>query len=349
MKEVIRRKARELGFDECRFTSAQAPGSGAEFQRWLEQGQHGEMNYLARNAHKRLDPQQVLPGASTVVVLAASYFSEPTDVPRVTGHGSPASPAGVVARYAGFRDYHDVLGPRLTQLARFMDASSGPGARSLWYVDTGPLLERDFAQRAGVGFVGKHTNVISRRLGNWTFLAEIITTIPIEPDPPEHNRCGSCVRCIRACPTGAITAPFQLDARICISYLTIELKGAIPVHLRPAIGNRIYGCDDCLAACPWNRFAKEGSLMRQHARPELQTLELLALLKLDPASFKERFAGTPMLRTKRRGLLRNVCVALGNVGDTSALPALEAASRDPEPLIAEHARWAMDQISKKQA
>jgi epoxyqueuosine reductase len=215
-------------------------------------------------------------------------------------------------------------------------------------VDTGPLLERDFAQRAGLGFVGKHTNVISRQLGNWIFLAEIITTLELEPDAPENNHCGNCVRCLAACPTNAITAPFQLDARRCISYLSIELKGSIPVELRPAIGNRIFGCDDCLAACPWNRFAREGNLMKTHARPELAAPDLIELLQLDEARFKSRFASTPVLRTKRRGLLRNVCVALGNIGGTSALPALQRAAGDSEPLIAEHARWAIEWIHSTQ-
>ena len=202
---------------------------------------------------------------------------------------------------------------------------SGPAeARSLWYVDTGPLLERDLAQRAGLGFIGKHTSLISRKFGNWIFLGEIITTLEIEPDAPEKNHCGSCHRCIDACPTAAITAPFQLDARRCISYLTIELKGPIPEELRPAIGTRIYGCDDCLAVCPWNRFAREGALMRPHYRAELAAPDLIELLSLDEAGFKRRFAGTPILRTKRRGFLRNVCVALGNCGDARALPALTA-------------------------
>jgi epoxyqueuosine reductase len=181
------------------------------------------------------------------------------------------------------------------------------------------------------------------------FLAEIITTLELEPDPPEKNRCGACARCIDACPTRAITGPFQLDARLCISYLTIELKGPIPVELRPALGNRILGCDDCLAVCPWNRFAREGSLMKQHGRPELAQADLIELLALDDAGFKRKFAGTPILRTKRRGLLRNVCVALGNVGDTTALPALERDARDAEPLIAEHAQWAIGRIHSRQS
>jgi len=257
--------------------------------------------------------------------------------------GNP-QPSGVIARYARFDDYHGVLGERLKLLAEFVNRLGGAGTRSLWYVDTGPLLERDLAQRAGLGFVGKHTNLISRGLGNWIFLAEIITTLELEPDAPERNHCGVCMRCLDACPTRAITGPFQLDARLCISYLTIELQGPIPVELRPAIGNRIYGCDDCLAVCPWNRFAREGKLMREHARPDLTQPDLIELLSLDDAGFKRKFAATPIVRTKRRGLLRNVCVALGNVGDANALPAVQRAANDTEPLIAEHALWAMQQI-----
>ena len=338
MKAAIQQRALELGFDDCRVTTAAAPQSAEQFQHWLAGKQHGEMAWLERNAEKRIEPQKVLPGAKSVICLAASYQ---------TGNRKPETgnrKFGLVARYARFADYHDVLGERLKELTSFMNQLGGTEARSLWYVDTGPLLERDLAQRAGIGFVGKHTNLISRRLGNWIFLGEIITTLELEPDAPEKNHCGSCTRCITACPTQAITAPFQLDARKCISYLTIELKGAIPVELRRAIGNRIYGCDDCLAACPWNRFAREGQLMKEHAKQDLNSPDLIELLQLDDAGFKSRFADTPVLRTKRRGLLRNVCVALGNVGDTSALPALEKATRDAEPLIAEHAHWAIEHI-----
>jgi len=338
MKAAIRQRALELGFDDCRFTSAVPPQSAPQLQRWLAEGQQGEMAWLARNAEKRIDPQLVLPNARSVICLAISYHDEnPKSEIR-----NPKS--GVIARYARFTDYHDVLADKLNALSHFVDQLGTP-SRSLWYVDTGPILERDFAQRAGIGFVGKHTNVISHKLGNWIFLAEILTTLELEPDAPEKNRCGSCSRCITACPTRAITAPFQLDARLCISYLTIELKGSIPVALRPLIGTRIYGCDDCLAACPWNKFARAGNLMKPHTRPDLATPDLIQLLQLDEAGFKSKFADTPLLRTKRRGILRNVCVALGNVGDETALPALRKACEDSEPLIAEHARWGVDQIS----
>jgi epoxyqueuosine reductase len=334
VKAQIQQRARDLGFDDCRVTAARAPDHSEHFQRWLAARYHGEMAYLERNARKRVDPQEVLRDARSIITLAASYHRDNAD-------------SGAVARYARFVDYHDVLGERLKELTQFVNDLAGADARSLWYVDTGPFLERDLAQRAGLGFVGKHTNLISRTLGNWIFLSEIITTLELEADEPEKNHCGTCIRCLTACPTNAIRAPFELDARRCISYLTIELKGSIPEHLRPAIGNRIYGCDDCLAVCPWNRFAREGSLMKNHFRQDLAQPALVELLSLDDAGFKARFAGTPMLRTKRRGILRNVCVALGNVGDESALPALERAMFDPEPLIVEHARWAVQRIAQR--
>jgi epoxyqueuosine reductase len=334
MNLALRQRARELGFDDCRVTKANAPESAPRFKQWLAERRHGEMAYLERTAPKRADPQQVLPGARSIITLALSYHK-------------PNWKSGPIARYARYGDYHDLLGERLKQLADFVNQLGGEGTRSLWYVDTGPLLERDLAQRAGLGFIGKHTNLISRRLGNWIFLSEIITTLALEPDAPEKNRCGSCTRCITACPTAAITAPFQLDARRCISYLTIELKGSIPVELRPTIGNRTFGCDDCLAVCPWNRFAREGQLMKSHARPNLAQPDLVELLSLDEAEFKRRFAGTPILRARRRGLLRNVCVALGNIGDQRALPALQQAATETESLVSEHASWAIWQIQAR--
>jgi epoxyqueuosine reductase len=392
MTEPIRQRARELGFDDCRFTTADPPGSAPQFQDWLARGFQGEMAYLARNAPKRLNPRLVLPGARSLITLAASYIKadsapasagktapHPSQACRLhpdetaltdsswlgkiasqeptASHGSDESPpqgrearpaaSGLVARYAGFADYHEVLGEGLKALAQFADQLGGPGTKSLWYTDTGPILERDLAQRAGLGFIGKHASLVSRRLGNWFFLAEILTTLELEPDLPETNHCGSCRRCLAACPTGALVAPFQLDARLCISYLTIELKGPIPVELRPAIGNRIFGCDDCLAACPWNRFGREGHLMKGSVRSDLTSPSLIEWLGLGEAEFKVRFAGTPMARAKRRGLLRNVCVALGNTAGLDALPALERAAADPEPLIAEHAQWAISELKRR--
>ena len=360
MKAQIQQRARELGFDGCRCASALAPSTGAQFERWLAAGKHGEMAYLQANAGKRINPQLVLEGARSIIALAVSYGDEELSSPRLRNSRSAtngyesselqnaaASGTGVVARYARFSDYHDVMGARLKELTDYLGQIGPENTRSLWYVDTGPILERDLAQRAGLGFIGKHTNLISRKLGNWIFLAEILTTLQLDPDLPETNRCGSCTSCLAACPTQAITAPFELDARRCISYLTIELKGTIPLELRPAIGNRIFGCDDCLAVCPWNRFAQEGKLMKTHGRPDLGAPDLLQLLSLDESGFKQCFAGTPIMRIKLRGLLRNVCVALGNAGDKSALAALSHAAAGEDRLIAEHATWAIQQIQSR--
>jgi epoxyqueuosine reductase len=349
MKAAVLQRARELGFDACRVTTANPPDNASRFRAWLAAGRHGEMAYLARNADKRADPQRVLPGARSLITLAVSYAAAaPRQAVEDQVGRSPSQASGVVARYARFADYHNVLAGPLATLTGFVNQLGGAGTRSLWYADTGPVLERDLAQRAGLGFIGKHTNLIHRQLGNWFFLGEILTTLELAPDTPERHRCGTCLRCLAACPTRAITAPFQLDARRCLSYLTIELKGSIPLEFRRAVGHRIFGCDDCLAVCPWNRFAQEGRMMRSHARRDLTQPDLLELLALDDAGFKARFADTPLLRAQRRGLLRNVCVALGNVGHAPALPALERAARDPEPLIAEHAEWAIGEIETRE-
>jgi epoxyqueuosine reductase len=340
MKQAIAKKAIELGFDDIRFTSARPPEHSREFEAWLKDGRHGTMGWIERNAFKRVDPAQVLNEAKSIITLATSYTPS-------TEEAHQPGLRGKIARYAQYADYHDVLAPRLKELSEFVNSVGGVETRTLWYVDTGPLLERDLAQRAGLGFTGKHTNLISRKIGNWFFISELITTLELDPDQPEKNRCGTCDKCITACPTGAITGPFQLDARKCISYLTIELKGSIPVELRSAIGNRIYGCDECLAVCPWNRFAKTGRVMAEHSRSDLNMPALLELLQLDKEGFKKMFAGTPIVRTKRRGLLRNVCVALGNIGDESALPSLERALGDEEPLVVEHAEWAIQEIKKR--
>lgn len=352
MKTALQAMAGQLGFNACRVAAAGPPDHGAALTAWLRDGCHGDMAWLERNAAKRLDPLRVLPGARSVVVVATSYGTGhqrpvPATDAAPTVSGVSTHPRGTVARYAQHADYHGLLGPRLERLARFINDLGGDQTRSLWYVDTGPVLERDFAQRAGIGFIGKHTNLISRHWGNWLLLGEVLTTLELEPDRPEVNRCGSCARCLTACPTGAITAPFRLDARLCISYLTIESKGPIPVELRPAVGDRVFGCDDCLAVCPWNRFAQDAGLLRPQARPDLATPDLSEWLALDEPAFKRRFTGTPLVRAKRRGLLRNVCVAMGNTGDLRALPALLRAASDPEPLVAEHARWAIERIRSR--
>lgn len=345
MRERVRARAAELGFDACRVTDAGRPDHAEAFRRWVSEGRQGGMGYLERTLERRLNPELVLPGARSIVMLAISYHRTgggSTEAGRV-GEGR----RGVVARYARHRDYHDVLGPPVLALRRYIDGLGSGPVRSLEYIDTGPILERDMAQRAGVGFIGKHTNLISRSLGNWFFLAAILTTLPLEADPPMTNHCGTCARCLTACPTQAILEPFRLDARRCISYLTIEHRGAIPLELRPLMGARIFGCDDCLEVCPWNRFAREGRLMRDAVLTDLEAPQLESLLAMGDDAFRSRFRGTPFERSKRRGLLRNVSVALGNTGDRTSLAALEAAGRDADPLIAEHARWAMERIESR--
>lgn len=331
LKQAVNSRARELGFDDCRIAQAEPPAHAAELRAWLDAGAAGEMSWIERGATKRSDPQLVLPGAKSVVVLAMNYWQGDRQ------SQSAAPTRGRIARYAWGDDYHDVIEGKLKRLNEFLEAAGG---RQRCYVDTGPVLERDFAATAGIGWHGKSTMLLNRSLGTWFFLAEIFTTLELPPDPPQIARCGTCTSCLDACPTGAITAPHRLDARRCISYLTIELKGSIPLELRPLLGDRIYGCDDCLDACPWNRFAQVSREAAFAARPAVAQMRLRDFLALDDAKFRELFRGSPIKRIKRRGFLRNVCVALGNVGTADDLPALDRAAEDSEPLIAEHAAWA---------
>jgi len=299
------------------------------------------MTYMERGAEKRADPQTILPGARSIIVLAINYFQGET-----SQNASPARTdvaTGKVARYARGDDYHDVIAAKLDKIDNFL---RGCGGTQKCYVDTGPVLERDHAARAGIGWHGKSTMLINERLGTWFFLSEILTTLELPADPPARDRCGKCTRCIEACPTGAITGPHRLDARRCISYLTIELKGTIPIELRPLIGDRIFGCDDCLEACPWNRFAQLSRETAFAARPAT-TFALRDYLKLKDTEFRDLFRNSAIKRVKRRGFLRNVCVALGNVGTPDDLAALEIARADPEPLVSEHASWAIKQIQSR--
>jgi epoxyqueuosine reductase len=332
--------ARQVGFDSCRIAACNAPAHTTEFREWLRQGAHGEMNYMQRGEEKRCDPQNVLPGARSMVVLALNYF-QGEEPPR----RSQTAATGRIARYAWGDDYHDVIREKLDEIDQFLRSFEG---QQKCYVDTGPILERDHAAQSGIGWHGKSTMLIDERLGTWFFLAEVVTTLELPADEPVPNRCGTCERCITACPTGAITAPRQLDARRCISYLTIELKGAIPLELRPLIGDRIFGCDDCLDACPWNRFAQASRQSAFSARRSTTGISLREYLELNDDQFHGLFKNSPVKRIKRRGFLRNVCVALGNAGDASDLPALERAAADPEPLIAEHAAWAIQRIHERQ-
>ena len=345
LKAALVARAREIGFDDCRVARAEAPAHAAALQEWLDLGAAGEMAWIERGAAKRAEPELVLPGVKSVVVLAVSYWQGGGEGESGKAKGERAGP-GRIARYAWGDDYHELVEEKLKQLNSFLEAAGG---RQRYYVDTGPVLERDFAAAAGIGWQGKSTMLLNRTLGTWFFLAEIFTTLELPPDPPQPARCGTCRSCIDACPTGAITAPHRLDARRCISYLTIELKGSIPLELRPLLGDRIYGCDDCLDACPWNRFAQVSREVAFQARPAVQQLLLRDFLALDDDGFRALFRGSPIKRIKRRGFLRNVCVALGNVGSEADRPALERAARDPEPLIAEHAAWALEQLDARRA
>jgi epoxyqueuosine reductase len=329
--------AQELGFDLCRIAPAETPPHAAEFRAWLEDGRAGEMAWLARNQDRRTDLQAVLPGARSVVVLAMNYWQHAPAEPRADGR---------IARYAWGDDYHDLIEKKLQTLDEWLTARGG---KQRYYVDTGPVLERDFAALAGIGWHAKSTMLVHPKLGTFFFLAELLTTLDLATDAPLPDHCGSCQRCIVACPTEAITAPRQLDARRCISYLTIELKGSIPLEFRPLMGDRIYGCDACLDACPWNRFAKESRETAFAARDFVHGWNLREFLTLDDEGFRTLFRKSPIKRVKRRGFLRNVCVALGNVGSRDDLPALERAALDPEPLISEHAIWAISRIQQRLA
>ncbi|MBC8139803.1 MAG: tRNA epoxyqueuosine(34) reductase QueG [Fibrella sp.] len=342
--EQIKRFAREAGFDAVRITTPDAPAHGSYVTAWLASGMNADMKWLETRADLRagrMDDERLLAKTRSVVVLAASYAGSREAVsPPVTG---------TVARYArGAEDYHTVLRDMLNDVAGKVETAF-PGSRCRGFVDSGPLRERELAARAGMGWQGKHTNLISLDLGNFFFLAALLTTLELTLDEPfAGNHCGTCTRCITACPTGAILAPMVLDARRCVSYLTIEHRGPIPLELRPLMGDRIFGCDDCLAACPWNDKAQTGQQTRlagrdgENAFPDL--LQLLADLETE-AGFRARFRGTPLLRPKREGLRRNVCIALGNVGNHDAIGPLEAvAATDPSEIVREAATWAILQI-----
>ena len=341
----IKNWGRALGFDAVGIADADLSDAEPRLLAWLTRGWHGEMNYMARHASARCHPEELLPGTVSVISGRMNY------VPRGARDSGEVLERGELAffsRYALGRDYHKVLRGRLQKLAERIAREAG-AFRYRVLVDSAPAMDVELARKAGLGWRGKHTLLLDRGAGSLFFLGEIYTDLPLPPDPPLEEHCGTCEKCISVCPTGAIVAPYLLDARRCISYLTIEAKGSIPENLRPLLGDRIYGCDDCLTACPWNRFARISHEAAFEARHSTTGMNLIEYLDLTENQFRTLFRRSPIKRIKRRGFLRNVCVALGNVGTTEDLPALNKALRDPEPLIAEHAQWAIDQIQLRMA
>ncbi len=364
-QDELRARLGALGFDDVRFATLTS-GHDDGLRAWLDAGMQGEMGWMERTADKRIDPQLVLPGARSIIMLGVSYaFAEKGETeagqendgaePK-KGEAKSFRPAW--ARYALHEDYHDTMKPGLVAAGQTLQELYGVGERDYrYYVDTGPVLERGWAARAGLGFVGKNAMLISRRHGNWLFLAAILTTLEFEPDAPIRKKvenldnqragevgllCGKCTRCLDACPTDAFARPGVVDARRCVSYQTIENKGIIPRELRPGIGHRIYGCDTCLEVCPWNRFAQEGRKLLLAARGEIADLPLREILELTPVRFAEVFRRTAIKRVKLGGIVRNACIVAGNSGDTSLLPVLVRLANAHElPLVRAHAVWAV--------
>ena len=337
-------RALEIGFDVAGIAPADPVLSLPAYKAWLARGYHGEMAYLARpdRVSRRENPAEILPGIRSMICVGLNYYPGPIDERLVQ---DPSR--GLISRYAWGADYHNLMHQRLEELAAFVVDEAGHRVQHRCYVDTGPVLERAYAAVAGLGFVGKNTCLISPKLGSWLFLGEIAVDVELAPTTgPDGGGCGSCRRCLDACPTGALVAPYLLDARRCISYLTIELKGPIPPELRHLLANRIFGCDLCQEVCPWQRFARTTHEMAlRAAREDDATPVLVDLIGMGPQAFADRYAGRPVPRATRRGLLRNVAVALGNWADSRAASPLTRALDDPEPLVREHAAWALGQIA----
>ena len=335
----LKDRAAAEGFTDCGICCPDAvPEAAGRLRAFLDSGAHGQMDWMERRAEWRGDPAALWPEARAVVMLAESYA--PAEDPRaILAHAD----LGAISVYAQGRDYHDLVKRRLKRLGGWLVAETG--AEIKVFVDTAPVMEKPLAQAAGLGWQGKHTNLLGRGFGNWVFLGAIFTTHPLPPDPPERDHCGSCRACLDACPTGAFPAPYQLDARRCISYLTIEHHGPIAPDLRPALGNRIYGCDDCLAACPWNKFAAAAREIGYAARAELGRPRLADLAALDDAGFREVFAGSPIKRIGRDRFARNVAYAIGNSGDPGLLRAARRLAGDPDPVVAEAGAWAVGRLS----
>ena len=344
LTQLLRKKAKELAFDLVGAIPVSRSKTIDDYNSWLKKGYAGSMGYLERHAELKEDPRRLLPETMSLFALGFNYNtvapSSQTQNPEI----------GCISRYAWGDDYHQLIRSKLSKLENYLCHELNAGMLSRSFVDSGPVLEREIAQRAGLGWIGKHSNLINWEKGSWFFLAELLVDVPLETNLPfTRVDCGTCTICIEACPTEAIIANRTVDARLCISYLTIELKGAIPVELRPKMSNMIFGCDICQEVCPWNQNASKSPESGLLPRPENVAPELTELMKLDQSAFKKRFRKSPIKRTKRRGLLRNVAVALGNWAHESAIPALSLGLQDSEPLVRSHAAWALGRISASQA
>ena len=334
----IRDRALALGFDAIGFAEARlGPEARDRLAAFIAAGQHGDMGWMADRTEQRADPRALWPEARTVIALGLSYAPE----------DDPLAPLampdrGTISVYARGRDYHDLVKGKLKHLAAFIVSRFGPEVKV--FVDTAPVMEKPLGQAAGLGWTGKHTNLVSRAHGSWLFLGEIYTTLILPPDPPGRDRCGTCARCLAICPTDAFPAPYRLDATRCVSYLTIEHKGPIPLALRPLMGNRIYGCDDCLAVCPWNKFARATTHAALRPRDGLKAPSLATLASLDDAAFRSLFSGSPIRRIGRARFVRNVLNAIGNSADPALRPAAGRLTADPDPMVADAARWALARL-----
>lgn len=342
LKDKLLAQARAEGFDACRICAPDAIGQVPDrLAAFLDAGRHGQMRWMEERAGWRGNPAALWPEARSVIMLGESYT--PAHDPLAV-LGQPDR--GAISVYAQNRDYHDLVKKRLKRLARWLIAEGGGEVKV--FVDTAPVAEKPLGQAAGLGWQGKHTNLVSRELGSWFFIGSVFTTLDLPVDATERDHCGSCTACQVACPTAAFPAPYQLDARRCISYLTIEHHGPVDVELRGLLGNRIYGCDDCLAACPWNKFAVEAREIRYHARPELVAPKLAELAVLDDAGFRAFFSGSPIKRIGRNRFVRNVLYAIGNSGDVALLAVAQGLCEDEDATVADAARWAVGQLSATQ-
>lgn len=340
----IKTQGTALGFDLVGVSPVRIPAHGESFAEWLRRGYQGDMGYMGRTAEKRLHPGEFLPWARSIVSVALNYNTPYGRGPECQGI------RGWISRYAWGDDYHDVMEGKLTRLLEYVRAEAGPEVHGRIFVDAGPVMDREAGARAGIGWFGKNTNLLSMTIGSFFFLGEIFLNLELEWDRPMRDRCGQCRLCLDACPTNAFVGPYVLDARKCISYLTIELKGAIAPELRPLMGTHIFGCDICQDVCPYNTKVKPTRERAFHPREALHAPELIPLLSLTEQDFKAKFAGSPILRAKRRGFLRNVCVALGNLKRPEAVPALTRTLRDdPDPLVRGHAAWALGRIRTPEA